>query len=371
MRNGLPRIFLIMKKICIAALALLVSLSSFAQKNAKEILRTTDEAFFKTKEAARIGDELLLWQRNTGGWPKNYDMTVELSPEQKTSILSDKSRTDDSTIDNDATTIQLSFLARLYAQSGGQRYRDSFRKGIAYLLEAQYDNGGWPQFYPKGKAGYSTHITYNDEAMENVLDLFRDIVERKSPYDNAALVDEEMRARVKASFEKGIECILATQIVQNGELTVWCQQHDENTLLPAKARAYELPSFCSLESAYLVKLLMELDNPDDRVKRAVHSAMKWFDEHKISGYDFRKVDGKMSLVPDAEAKPIWARFYDLENGEPFVCDRDGVPRKSLDEIGLERRNGYGWYNDKPASLYKKYRKWASKWDPDGALDLTL
>ena len=36
----------------------------------KHILRQTDEAFFKTEEAQRIGEQLMLYQRVTGGWPK-------------------------------------------------------------------------------------------------------------------------------------------------------------------------------------------------------------------------------------------------------------------------------------------------------------
>ncbi len=34
-------------------------------------------------------------------------------------------------------------------------------------------------------------------------------------------------------------------------LTVWCAQHDEKTLQPAKARAVELPSLSGLESTYV------------------------------------------------------------------------------------------------------------------------
>ena len=57
----------------------------------------------------------------------------------------------------------------------------------------------------------------------------------------------------------------------------------------------------------------------------------------------------------------WARYYDLVDCQPFVCDRDGVPRKHLWEIGPERRNGYAWYNDRPLQLYEKYDKWKKKW----------
>ena len=182
---------------------------------------------------------------------------------------------------------------------------------------------------------------------------------------------------MKQAFDKGIECILATQIVTDGQLTVWCQQHDRETFKPAAARAYELPSYCTQESAAITQLLMELPNPDERVKKAVHAAMRWFDKYKLTGYkEIRKgykgsPDQDRYLVKDANAKPMWARYYDLEYCEPYVCDRDGVPRRHLEQIGSERRNGYSWYGDRPASLYKKYEKWANKYDPENKVAISL
>ena len=119
--------------------------------------------------------------------------------------------------------------------------------------------------------------------MVNTMTLLRDMVEQKEPYQGD-LTDDALRQRMRAAFDKGIECILATQIVTDGELTVWCQQHDRETLKPAKARAYELPSYCSQESAALTQLLMELPHPNARVKRAVNAAMHWFE--KTSIYEF-------------------------------------------------------------------------------------
>ena len=74
---------------------------------------------------------------------------------------------------------------------------------------------------------------------------------------------------------------------------------------------------------------------------------------------------------DPAAGPLWGRFYDLEKCEIYVCDRDGIPRKSLEEIGHERRNGYSWYNDNPLSLYPVYDKWADLNDPDGKVRIDM
>ena len=83
----------------------------------------------------------------------------------------------DSTIDNGATYTQLSFLARVYTAQHQEQHRESFLKGLDYLLKAQYANGGWPQFYPD-LSGYYKHITYNDDAMIGVLKLLRDVAAR-------------------------------------------------------------------------------------------------------------------------------------------------------------------------------------------------
>ena len=71
--------------------------------------------------------------------------------------------------------------------------------------------------------------------------------------------------RARISFDKGVECILNTQVKQNGKLTVWCAQHDEHTLAPAKARAYELPSLSGAESDNIVLLLMSIPDPSPRI----------------------------------------------------------------------------------------------------------
>ena len=351
-----------MRFVILLALMAMIGVLKAQKLSNNQVLQQKDSAFFKTEEARRVGDQLLLYQRNTGGWPKNVNMIVHLTAIQKDSIIQQKKRQDDSTIDNKATSMQMTFLARLYQQTRDNRYRDAFRRAMTFLLSGQYDNGGWPQFWPKNRQ-YQVHITYNDNAIVNVLKIFRDVIKDKEPFDNG-LVDEQMRERTAKAFDKGIDCILATQIAVDGKPTVWCQQHDAVTLLPAKARAYELPSFCTAESAEITFLLMQISKPDERIIRAVNGAMKWFEAHKITGYRLEKykVSGKsdIRLVADSTAAPMWARYYDLEEGKPFFCDRDGQPKRSIQEIGYERRNGYGWYNTEPQELYARYETWAKK-----------
>ena len=330
-----------MKKAATCLLLILLALPMVGRAQKGDILRTRDSVFFKTDEARRIGDQLLLFQRVTGGWPKNIDMVKPLTDEEAEAVQASKSRQDDSTIDNHSTTTQMAFLARLFQQTRDERYKTAFCHGVEYLLSGQYANGGWPQFWPMNR-GYQVHITYNDDAMINVMKLLRYVVQQAVPYDTT-LVDEPLRQRCEQAFNNGIDCILRTQIVVDGEPTVWCQQHDHETLQPAKARAYELPSFVSHESATIVGFLMQLPSPDERIVRAVNGAMKWFAVHQLEG-----------------DSPLWARFYDLQEGLPFFCDRDGQPRRRLEDISEERRNGYSWYSKSPAALFEQYEKWKEK-----------
>ena len=333
------------------------------------------EDFYKTEEARRIGDQVLLYQRVTGGWPKNINMSRPLTDEERVQVLRDKERRDDSTTDNGATNMQMLYLAKLYQATQVERYKEGVLKAVEYLLSGQYEDGGWPQFWPE-MHGYQIHITYNDDAMVNTMNLLRAVAQQKDPYQG--LADEALRQRCMKAFDKGVECILKTQMHnKEGRLTVWCQQHYRDNYEPAPARAYELPSYCSMESASITRLLMSLPNPDERVKQAVHAAMAWFDKYKLTGLRIQRtgpwasMDGDTKLVEDADAEPIWGRYYDLKYCEPYVCDRDGLPRRRLEDIGHERRNGYAWFGSRPAELYPTYDKWADRYDPQHKVTVSL
>jgi PelA/Pel-15E family pectate lyase len=242
-----------------------------------------DAAWYRSDEALRVADNVLLYQRDSGGWPKNIDMAAVLSDADKDALLKQKPEID-STIDNGATHTQLKYLARIYGAHPEDRYKQAFIKGVEYLLKAQYANGGWPQFYPLHQ-GYYTHITYNDDAMIGVLEVLRDVAKTKAPY---AFVDAAVRARAASAVERGIECILKTQVVVDGKLTVWCAQHDEVTFKPAAARAFEPVSLSGLESVGIVRFLMRIEHPDKRVITAIESAVAWFEQTKITGFRWQE-----------------------------------------------------------------------------------
>lgn len=320
--------------------------------------------WYAEDDALRIAENILVYQSPNGGWPKNIDMALALSPAEKAATLADREYRS-STIDNGATYTQMRFLRRVFAATARQPLADAFLRGLDYLLRAQYANGGWPQFYPL-REGYYSHITFNDDAMSGVLELLQDIVERTDEY---SFVDSARREKAAAALRRGIDCILRCQVKVKGELTVWCAQHDRVTLAPAQARSYELPSLSGFESVGIVQFLMRQTKPSPAVVRSVQSAVGWLNRSRLTG--LRLVEDPHGpfgsdriVVSDSTAPPLWARFYDLKTEKPFFCSRDGIPRTTLDAISWERRNRYGWLGTWPARLLsEQYPRWQNRWAP--------
>ena len=320
-----------------------------ADESARRFLPKPD-SWFASAEAKKVAAIILSFQCDAGGWPKNTDTISKAYDGDRTKLQP--------TFDNKGTVDELRFMARMFNATQDATYRKSFDRGLAYVLSAQYANGGWPQFFPLRK-GYFDHITFNDGAMVRVLQLMREVATEKT----YAFLDAKTRAACQQAFDRGIACILKCQIIVDGKPTVWCAQHDAKSLAPAKARSYELPSFSGSESVGIVRLLMSLEKPSPEIRASIEGAVAWFEAHKIVGRRLdteKNKDGKDNrvMVPDPKAPALWARFYDLKTGAPYVCDRDGIPKAKLADIGSERRNGYSWFGEYARDLLSKdYPAW--------------
>jgi len=334
----------------------------------KIISPNSDQKKYAASDIENIADNILLFQKSNGGWPKNYDMQAVLTDDQKKAVLAAKNDLN-TTFDNGATHSQLNYLAKAYSITKKEKYKEAFLQGIHFVLSAQYKNGGWPQYYPD-LSGYRKYITFNDGAMIGIMNVLRKIINRTNEY---SFIEDTMYANMKAAYNKGIECILNCQIIDNGELTAWCQQHDNVDFHPQNARSFELASITNGESASIVKFLMSINNPNERIIKAVTSAVKWFEDSRIYGmrvemiksdktdYIYHSTDHDVIVVADAQAKPIWARFYELGTRKPLFCNRDGKVVYSLSEVERERRTGYAWYVYDPQEILNLYPAWTKKW----------
>ena len=300
-------------------------------------------------QAAAIADNIISYQTELGGWPKNMHWRLHGYQGEKFT------KNWANTIDNGATHREMRFLANVYHAAGEKRFKDSFLRGLNFLLEAQYDSGGWPQRYPPG-GDYGDCITFNDDAMQGAVKLMRDIAEKAE----FAWLDAKRRRIVEEAYKKGLECILNCQVVVDGRRTVWGQQHDPKTLMPKPGRVYEPAALCSRESSGVVLFLMSFEKPSKRIIEAVEAAVDWYRKNKLTGIAVTRKDGKKVVVKDADAPPLWARFYEIETGRPVFSGRDGVVKYSLDKVEKERANGYQWYSRSGEQVLAQYAQWRAK-----------
>jgi PelA/Pel-15E family pectate lyase len=321
-------------------------------------------------EVAQIAENILRYQKENGGWPKNYDMRAVLTQDQLRALAAARGDTN-TTFDNGATHAHVHYLAEAWRVTRGERYRDACVRGIDFILAAQLPRGGWPQFSPD-KRGYRRYVTFNDGAMIGVMSVLQRIGERKPAY---LFVDSLRHERAAQAFLRGVECILRSQIRDGGVLTAWCQQHDDVDFRPVPARSFEPAAICGGESAGIVLFLMSLDHPRAEIVEAVQAAVRWFARSQLPGIRVKEVpaatetfryhtaDFDRVVVLDPLAPPIWARYYEIGTNLPLFCNRDGRPVYALAAVERERRTGYAWYTYDPSEVMERYPAWQRQWAP--------
>ncbi len=306
-----------------------------------------------------VAENMLLLQTASGGWSKHFqgkavDYAHTFSAEERR-MLRAADRRDDATIDNQATTREIAHLAEAYARTGNAAYLQAARRGVDYLLTAQYPGGGWPQYYPD-RSGYRHLITFNDDAMTRVLGLLQGIVEQRGAL---AALAPGIEQRAQDAVTRGLACVLATQVRIDGRLTIWAAQYERDTLQPAKARSYELPALAVAESVGVVALLMRQREPSPEVVEAVEAAAQWLEAHRLPDLALRRVaaplqeSGRDVLLVQQPGASLWARFYDLEQQQPMLVNRAGERVAQLAGLPNERRIGYAWYGVWPETLLRK------------------
>ncbi|HVV47094.1 MAG TPA: pectate lyase [Bryobacteraceae bacterium] len=328
--------------------------------------------WYASAEARRIANIVVSFQTPAGGWSKNLNLadharaTGEHFAGNNSSPVPGVADFDTSkdpkweyvgTLDNDATTTEIRFLAKVSAAGSRQKdakvWRASFLRGIEYILAAQYPNGGWPQIWPL-QGGYHDAITFNDDAMTKALMVLFDAGNGTTEF---AGVPAELRRRAKAAVAKGIDVILSTQVVTKGKRTAWGQQYDMLELKPVGARNYEPPSLSSGETATVLLFLMNLPSPSAAVLEAVRAGAAWLQAVAVHGKAFERGPEGRTLASAPGAGPIWSRYYEIGSNRAIFGDRDKSIHDDVNEISLERRNGYSWYNAGPKAALTRFAEW--------------
>jgi PelA/Pel-15E family pectate lyase len=318
-------------------------------------------SWFTSAEVGKTADAIVSYQTPTGGWSKSVDYAAGLR-QPGTHWTSQKGDQWHycGTFDNRATTEQIKLLAGVATATKREDAKAGAIRGIEYLLEAQYPNGGWPQNYPI-ESGYHEAITLNDNAMVHVLEVLLAITGKEPTF---AFVDEALRQRAQTAFDKGIACIVAMQVKVDGKPTVWCAQHDPLTLEPVHARTKEPPSLSGGESAEVLKFLMRQGPLTEEVKAVIESGVAWLDTHRIVGLRKTKNEkGRTDYVADdASSEVYWARFYDLKTGKPiFPGAEDGILYATFSEMAAKNKVAYDFLTTKPRDVIdKEVTRWKKR-----------
>ena len=341
-------------------------------------------AWWSSDEALKDARNIVSWQVADGGWSKNIDMVSQARAPGDLYDADNENRFPDpadfdkpvdaswhyiATLDNDSTWLQIRFLARVtsallaaHRDADAAPFRASVERGVEYLLDSEYPNGGWPQVWPL-EGGYHDAITINDDAMLHAIEILHDVANGTADY---SFVSQSLKRRAGPAAERGIDCLLRLQITENGVKAAWAQQYDALTLEPTSARNYEMAALTSDESFPIVEFLMGLPDPSAAEVTAVHAACAWFTRVEIFGYrygsgDFmadRRSPGGRKLVAVAGAGPIWARYYQIGTDKPIFGDRDKTIHDDVNDLSLERRNGYSWFNTAGIAVLNEYKSWA-------------
>jgi PelA/Pel-15E family pectate lyase len=335
-----------------------------------------DAGWYTGPEAHRIAENVLSFQTPAGGWGKNQNRAAPpRQPGQDYANKAEQTNPDRTnldaphdiywtfvgTLDNGATVGELRFLARMIAaQPAGSadrsRYEASFVKGVRYLLDAQYPNGGWPQIYPL-EGDFHDSVTFNDNAVARVAELLREVSE-ETGYD---YVPTEIRARAGAAQAKAVEVILAAEFRMKGKPVGWPQQADPLTLAPASARNFEPAAICSDETTDVLLFLMEQRDPGPAIRRAVVDGVTWLKMSAVYGKAWISTPDGRKLIDRDYGGPLWSRLYDPATNKPIFGDWDKGIRDDVNEISIGRRNGYGWYVTTPEKTIDTYHIWRETW----------
>ena len=313
-----------------------VSLESGTPRTGTAFLRlyqaTGDERYL---DAAKLAAASIIdCQLASGGWAHELDIghRVYYTYREQQAGIPQVSRSVTASFDDGSTQRPLTFLIELDQATGRSGpVHDAVMRAIAFMLDAQFDNGAWCQLTPGG-TGYHRWYTFNDGAINTCTDV---MLKAYHVYGD----ERCLQSAVKAG-----EFIIASQLAE--PQPGWAQQYDYD-MQPAWGREFEPPAVCSAVTSKNVETLTKLylQTGEDRFLEPIPRAIAWLERSRVTAEDLERT-GVTALRPEWVAG-MSARFYELGTNRIIFGDR-GHPLRyyyTYTEISAERQRGYGWIGD--------------------------
>ena len=281
-----------------------------------EAYRDTGEKHY-LEAAKQAGYCLVRGQLRSGGW----DYRIEFEPKGRKRYayrvdepVKGASQRNTSTLDDNTTQAALRLLMQLdkTLDFKDAAIHEAVEFALKSLLEVQYPIGAWPQrftaapdpdkfpikkaSYPESwsweypKVSYSTFYTFNDNAMNDVIDIM---------FMASDVYGDE---RYSAAARRCGDFIILAQMPE--PQPAWAQQYD-NDMHPAWARKFEPPSITGGESQGVMRALLQLyrNTGDKKYMEPIPRAIAYF---------------RRSELPNGQL----ARFYELKNNKPLYFTID-------------------------------------------------
>ncbi|MFT4089554.1 MAG: pectate lyase [Asticcacaulis sp.] len=328
------------------------------------------DEWYGSDEAKLITANIISFQTPAGGWGKNQPRNAPPRERGQLYVIDENRQppVDDfdnppdprwhyvGTTDNGATIHETRFLARVVKTTGDEAAKASALKALNYFLNAQFPNGGWPQVWPL-EGGYHDALTLNDNAMISATSLVGEAGRAEGDF---AFVPSEMRARLLAAEQKGVEVFLKTQVIIDGKPTLWAPQYDALTLTPCSARNYEMPALSSTDSGSLLVYLMKRPDPSPELKNAIRTGVAMLKSLAIPDMDFTYVEeiDARRFISKPGAEPIWGRYLDLKTLKPIFGARSKAIYDDIADVEISGRKGYAWYSRAPQRALDAYADWS-------------
>jgi PelA/Pel-15E family pectate lyase len=296
---------------------------------------TGDDYYYRAAEKA--ADALIWGQHPSGGWNYIVDFGGEASLKDWYDTYGKNAwRLEEfqhyygnATFDDAGTSEAMQFLLRLYVEKRDPRYKPALDRAIAFVLDAQYPIGGWPQRFPlksdfshHGRPDYTSYITFNDDvAGENIKFLIM-------VYQ--ALGD----GRVLDAINRAMNSFIVTQ--QGQPQPGWALQYTLD-LKPSQARSYEPLALATHTSANNVAQLMsfyELTG-DTKFLARVPEALDWLDKVKLPAAQVKNGRTHPTFIEIGTDRPLYVhrRGSNVVNGEYYV---DYNPERTVGHYGSTR-----------------------------------